>query len=145
MCYYHNMDNHTIAITVSAGALGATLAYLGYNNYMNNDDKNNDDKNNDDEYNDDEYNSEDDAAEKQETKTTLTKTLRSDVPTPTNTVVSSKSPTHNNKPVKEASVEAKQEVKKAVKSEWGQFWQGEYETQRSKSSSPQEVTAADYN
>ena len=135
MCYYHNMDNHTIAITVSAGALGATLAYLGYNNYMNNDDKNNDD----------EYNSEDDAAEKQETKTTLTKTLRSDVPTPTNTVVSSKSPTHNNKPVKEASVEAKQEVKQAVKSEWGQFWQGEYETQRSKSSSPQEVTAADYN
>ena len=120
MCYSHNMDNHTIAITVSAGALGATLAYLGYNNYMNNDDKNNDD----------EYNSEDDAAEKQETKTTLTKTLRSDVPTPTNTVVSSKSPTHN---------------KKAVKSEWGQFWQGEYETQRSKSSSPQEVTAADYN
>lgn len=135
MCYYHNMDNHTIAITVSAGALGATLAYLGYNNYMNNDDKNNDV----------EYNSEDDAAEKQETKTTLTKTLRSDVPTPTNTVVSSKSPTHNNKPVKEASVEAKQEVKQAVKSEWGQFWQGEYETQRSKSSSPQEVTAADYN
>jgi hypothetical protein len=140
MCYYHNMDNHTIAITVSAGALGATLAYLGYNNYMNNDDKNNDV-----EYNDDEYNSEDDVAEKQETKTTLTKTLRSDVPTPTNTVVSSKSPTHNNKPVKEASVEAKQEVKQAVKSEWGQFWQSEYDTQRSKSSSPQEVTAADYN
>ena len=116
------MDNNTLAITVSAGVIGATLAYLGYNNYRSNGD--------DDEGDDDRDN-----------KIEILKNLRADVPSPTNQVVSSKSPVHK-KNLEE--VEAKQEVKQVVKSEWGKFWQGEYDSQQTQTNAPQEIHPGTY-
>jgi len=118
--YYHHMDNHTLAITVSAGAIGATLAYLGYNNFLQRDEE---------------------TENPEQQNTEIHKTRRSDIHTPTNKIVSSMSPVNKKESVEETSTQAKQ----AVKSEWGQFWKGEYESQRSQQNSPQEVKADDYN
>ena len=109
------MDNHTLAITVSAGAIGATLAYLGYNNYINKDDD--------------------------------VSCSRADIPSPVNKIVSTQSPVSASEQEK-VKLEVKEEVhskKKAIKSEWGQFWQGEYNAQRDDADAAQEVQAGDFN
>ena len=98
-----------MAITVSMGALGATLAYFGYNNYIAKTDKvgggviNNPDQ----------------------------LVSRSDVPSPRNKIepvydsttacLQSGGKTTQATPVVES---AKQEVAKEVEKEWGQFWKG---------------------
>ena len=118
------MDNNTLAITVSAGAIAATLAYLGYNNYLNRDATDGDN---------------DTEQEKTERSSS-----RADVNSPRNTIVSKKSPVEDSERVKQ---EVKKEVqsKKEVKSEWGQFWKGEYETQRDNADASKEVQAGEYN
>ena len=109
---YNIMDNNTMAITVSMGALGATLAYFGYNNYIAKTDK----------VGGGAINNPDQLAS------------RSDVPSPRNKIESvydsttaclqSGGKTTQATPVVES---AKQEVAKEVEKGWGQFWQGEYE------------------
>ena len=120
------MDNNTLAITVSAGAIGATLAYLGYNNYLNRD-----------------ATAGDNDTEQEKTDRAPS---RADVNSPRNTIVSKKSPVDDNEQEK-VKQEVKKEVqsKKEVKSEWGQFWKGEYETQRDNADASQEVQAGEYN
>jgi len=120
-----------MAITVSMGALGATLAYFGYNNYISKTDKENvgviggGDQ----------------------------LTSRSDIPSPRNKIVGVYDSTEaclqtksggekKSVPAKPVAESAKKEVAKAVENEWGQFWQSEYETQRG--TNQEEVHADDF-
>ena len=135
------MDNNTLAITVSAGAIGATLAYLGYNNYLNRDEE--DETTNDDVVQDTDTTDN----EKMEKTARTSPRAGSDVSSPQNVVVSKKSPVGDTEQEK-AKQEVKEEVQtkqKEVKSDWGQFWAGEYDAQRNNAKASQEVQAGDYN
>ena len=118
------MDTNTLAVSVSVGALGATLAYLGYQNYTTKDRL-------------DEKNAE--QSDEQIAKTNDTedqqKKEEENNEKPQNKIVAVLKPIGENDEhaAQEAEKkEAKVEVQEAVKSEWGQFWQGEYDAQRDK-------------
>jgi hypothetical protein len=109
------MDNQTIAMTLSTAALGATLAYLGYNNFGSK--------------------GGDSSTEKNTENHTSETHNASDVPTPKNMKM---------KPVTKtaASSDLKQEVSEAQNNAWGQFWQGEYADVREKTDTQREVKSS---
>ena len=51
----------------------------------------------------------------------------------------------NRTPIPKQEVKEEVKSKKEVKSEWGQFWKGEYETQRGNANAAQDVQSGDYN
>ena len=128
------MDTNTLAVSVSVGALGATLAYLGYQNYTIGERV-------------DEQNTEpsdEQSAKNNDTEEDQQKKEEENNEKPQNKIVAVLTPVGENDEhaAKEAEKkEAKVEVQEAVKSEWGQFWQGEYDAHRQQSTSTQEVQA----
>ena len=110
------MDNQTIAMTLSTAALGATLAYLGYNNFSSKGD---------------------DSSKENSTENHTSDTCgTSDIPTPKNTKMKSVSKTTASTDLQ------KQEVSEEQNSAWGQFWQSEYADVREKTDTQQEVKSS---
>jgi uncharacterized membrane protein YebE (DUF533 family) len=132
------MDTNTLAVSVSVGALGATLAYLGYQNYTTKDRLDEQNTEPSDEQSDEQSAKNNDTEEDQQKKE------EENNEKPQNKIVAVLTPVGENDEhaAKEAEKkEAEVEVQEAVKSEWGQFWQGEYDAHRQQSTSTQEVQA----
>ena len=128
------MDSKTIGLAVSASALGAALAYLGYQNYE--DKPEEADK---EEMKDGEEMKE---MDKMKEKATQPEDVTNKIVSTTNTEIKF----NNENELETDEIKVKNEVKSALdKITWGEFWQGEYHKVDKKASVKPGINAEGFN